>query len=299
MQTPISNVSANRRYLSIFFAGATILLLLATVHVSREGVPESIKQTTGWNNAGSNGHTYKPGHVTTYGGKHDNRPTFADLAKDSGTDKVTDHNYAVLYDKYLPAFRDSHVKMLEIGLGCGMAYGPGASFSTWIQYFPQLEINIIEYNEACGKAWAAEHPQAAVHFGDQANPSFLHAAGAAATADGLLDILIDDGGHSMRQQEVSLHELWQYVRPGGIYIIEDLHTSYLSSWQGDPSRTDATKRTFMRFLYEILDDIMSLPAYEAHVEPVGATKYPFTHEIASIDCMEAMCVLVKKEIGAR
>lgn len=58
--------------------------------------------------------------MSTYDGKHDKRPTFADLAKDSGTDKVTDHNYAVLYDKYLPAFRDSHVKMLEIGLGCGM-----------------------------------------------------------------------------------------------------------------------------------------------------------------------------------
>jgi hypothetical protein len=39
---------------------------------------------------------------------------------------VTDHSYHNLYEKYLPAYRDKKVKMLEIGLGCGMSYGPAS-----------------------------------------------------------------------------------------------------------------------------------------------------------------------------
>ncbi|KAL0934741.1 hard-surface induced protein [Colletotrichum truncatum] len=294
MQTPLSS---NRRYLSVFFIVATILLLLATVHITREGVPEVIKSTTGWNNAApptSQGHTSASAPYAS-GNRHDNRPTFADLAKDSGTDKVTTHNYAVLYDKYLPTFRDHPVKMLEIGLGCGMAYGPGASYHTWIKYFDNLELNIMEYDEACGKAWAAKHPKANLYFGDQASPPFLQQTGNEVTADRLLDIIIDDGGHTMNQQETSLRELWKFVRPGGMYIAEDLHTSYLASYQGDPTRVDHATRTFMRFIYELIDDFMSAPAFGDGVNQ----KYPFSHEIQSIDCMEAMCVLIKKEVGAR
>lgn len=160
-------------------------------------------------------------------------------------------------------------------------------------------MNILEYDEACGSEWASRHPAANVFYGDQANPPFLHEVGHAVTADRLLDILIDDGGHTMNQQEVSLLQLWQYVRPGGIYVIEDIHTSYLTHWGGDPSREDTTKRTFIRVIFEILDDIMSVPAANAKLEPVGPSKYSISHEIASVDCMEAMCVLVKKEIGAR
>tara|TARA_Y100000310_G_C19970163_1_gene485095 strand:- start:69 stop:509 length:441 start_codon:yes stop_codon:yes gene_type:complete len=38
------------------------------------------------------------------------------------------------------------------------------------------------------------------------------------------DIIIDDGGHSMRQQQISLKILFNAVRSGGFYVIEDLHT---------------------------------------------------------------------------
>ncbi|KAF6808466.1 hard-surface induced protein [Colletotrichum sojae] len=302
IQTPISNISTNRRYLSIFFIVATILLLLATVHISRDGVPEVIKSSPAWNNGGASdppAQAPKPGHY--YSGKHDNRPSFAELAANSGTDKVTDHNYAVLYDKYLPAFRDTDVKMLEIGLGCGMRYGPGASYETWVKYFPQVEMNLIEFDGTCATDWGSKHPKANVFIGDQSNAPFLHEVGREVTADRLVDILVDDGGHTMAQQRTSLVELWQYVRPGGIYIVEDLHTSYLSGWGGDPTKTDhgLARQTTMQFIYELLDDIMSQPAYNYHFEDIPAAKYAFSSEISSIDCMEAMCVLTKKEIGAR
>ena len=41
----------------------------------------------------------------------------------------------------------------------------------------------------------------------------------------LYDIIIDDGGHSMKQQQITFGFLIDYVKPGGYYILEDLHTS--------------------------------------------------------------------------
>ena len=38
------------------------------------------------------------------------------------------------------------------------------------------------------------------------------------------DIIIDDGGHTMRQQQISLGVLFDAVKSGGYYIMEDLHT---------------------------------------------------------------------------
>jgi hypothetical protein len=45
-------------------------------------------------------------------------------------------------------------------------------------------------------------------------------------ADGTLpplDIIIDDGGHTPEQQRITLEELLPHLRPGGVYICEDIH----------------------------------------------------------------------------
>ncbi|KAF9876941.1 hard-surface induced protein 5 [Colletotrichum karsti] len=299
VQNPISSLSTNRRYLSACIVGATILLVITALRVSSDDDPAVLKSSTRWNSAAI---PDEPGHAmsSTHRGKKDDRPTFADLAANSGTDKVTTHNYGLLYDKHLPAFRDLPVKILEIGLGCGLPYAPGASYDTWIQYFANLELNIIEQDQACGKVWATQNPKAKVFFGDPASAEFLHDTGDKITSDRLLDIVIDDGGHTMTQQEVSLKELWKYVRPGGIYIAEDLHTSFLSSHDGDPTRLNTTRRTFMRFVYELMDDYISVPALPNELQlQTSGQKYTFSHEVSSIECMEAMCVFMKKDVGAR
>jgi hypothetical protein len=44
------------------------------------------------------------------------------------------------------------------------------------------------------------------------------------------DIIIDDGGHTMKQQQVSFGTLFKRLKKGGIYILEDLHTSRLDNF---------------------------------------------------------------------
>lgn len=44
------------------------------------------------------------------------------------------------------------------------------------------------------------------------------------------DLIIDDGGHTMRQQQVSFGMLFKRLKKGGIYVLEDLHTSRLDQF---------------------------------------------------------------------
>jgi hypothetical protein len=65
-----------------------------------------------------------------------------------------------------------------------------------------------------------------MHYGSQDDVAFLSTVNA---EGGYFDIIVDDGGHSMKQQITSLMNLFAKVRPGGLYIIEDLQTSYFAA----------------------------------------------------------------------
>ena len=59
------------------------------------------------------------------------------------TDKVTVHTYQQMYGKFLlsPYYHQfPTMKMLEIGLGCDMKYGPGASVALYKKLFPKAEL---------------------------------------------------------------------------------------------------------------------------------------------------------------
>ena len=86
------------------------------------------------------------------------KPSFTELAFKYGIDKVTFHGYQTMYENYLRRFINSNPVMLEIGLGCGMEYGPGLSAYTWREYFgPLATIHFIEYERECGEAWYNVH----------------------------------------------------------------------------------------------------------------------------------------------
>src|ERR1700753_3741760 len=110
-----------------------------------------------------------------------------------------------MYPKYLEPYRDKHLKMLEIGLGCDMEYGPGASFYTWLEYFPYVDLYFIEYDAVCAEKWAANTTEAPIFTGDQADVPFLNSFMEQAGMN--FDIIIDDGGHRMNQQITSLETL--------------------------------------------------------------------------------------------
>jgi hypothetical protein len=167
-------------------------------------------------------------------GGYDLEAAFLDTAKSllPVTDKVTGgergHDYQVMYGQLLlPHYLfNPNMKMLEIGLGCDMGYGPGASVKLWEELFPQAEKWEAEYNAAC----VEKHVETGkldggyVLVGDQGDPATLD-SWIEKTHGANFDIVIDDGGHQQCQIWTTFQKLWPRLHSGGIYFIEDLHVS--------------------------------------------------------------------------
>ena len=105
--------------------------------------------------------------------------------------------------------------MLEIGIGCDMPQGVGASIPLWRQYFDCGRLIEFEFNRACALGFNASLDGLVV--GDQSNVADL----ARALALGPFHVIIDDGGHTVKQQLASIVHLFPSLPPGGLYFMED------------------------------------------------------------------------------
>ena len=143
---------------------------------------------------------------------------------DPVTDKVSTHSFYTMYGRFLLPYyqRKPGMKMLEIGLGCDMNYGPGASVSLWKKLFPGSELWEAEYDGACVEKALKEGTLDGLHplVGDQGNNATLDSW--IQRSGGQFDIVIDDGGHHNCQIKASFDKLWPQLVPGGLYFIEDI-----------------------------------------------------------------------------
>jgi hypothetical protein len=130
-------------------------------------------------------------------------------------------HYFEIYDRHLSRFRDRPVNVVEIGVL------EGGSLRMWKEYFgPESHIFGIDVDPAC-RAFAEDGID--VLIGDQADRGFLTSVREAIP---VMDVLIDDGGHTMEQQITTFEELYPHVAPEGVFLCEDLHTSYHEEFGG-------------------------------------------------------------------
>jgi glycosyltransferase involved in cell wall biosynthesis len=116
--------------------------------------------------------------------------------------------YSKFYDK---EFKDLKPEsLLEIGVW------KGGSLKMWEEYFPQAKIYGIESNPSFK---TSEN----IFIGLQSDEKFLQEIIAKI---GVPDIIIDDGSHKVSDQQKSFEVLFPLMKSGGIYVIEDLCTSY-------------------------------------------------------------------------
>ncbi len=131
-----------------------------------------------------------------------------------GTDKSSrGHGYLNVYEKYLSEFKDKPISFMEIGML------HGASVNVWQDYFTQAKL----YGVDCRKNRLRQDGRVKSFWANQANREHLEKI---VQETGLIDIIVDDGGHQMSQQQISLGFLFPYIKSNGLYIIEDLHTSW-------------------------------------------------------------------------
>jgi len=139
--------------------------------------------------------------------------TLNELGLKYKTDKSsTGHGYLDAYEKYFEPLKDKKLNVLEIGVF------NGASVKMWSDYFINSQIFGIDYVDK--SKYDAEKIKTII--ADQANREQLTKVFQDLPE---MDIIIDDGGHTMEQQQVSLGVLFPYLKDGGIYVIEDLGSS--------------------------------------------------------------------------
>ena len=144
--------------------------------------------------------------------------TLDELAIAHETDKSSaHHNYAVKYDRLLSSKRESAARILEIGVL------NGASLRMWRSYFTNAHIYALGINPDCCKQ---TDDRITVLIGDQGNVCDLHEL----AKHGPFDLIVDDGSHRYEHQIASFRELWDSVAKTGLYIVEDIATSYWRGW---------------------------------------------------------------------
>ncbi len=135
------------------------------------------------------------------------------LADKYGTDKGTrGHGYTNFYDKIFNLRKNEIKNMLEIGIW------DGQSLRMWRDYFPNANISGLDIMD-CTKH---DDERIKTYKGSQViKEDLLNIV----DKNEPFDFIIDDGGHTMKQQQYSFGVLFEKLKSGGVYIIEDLHTS--------------------------------------------------------------------------
>jgi O-antigen biosynthesis protein len=173
------------------------------------------------------------------------------------------------YDRVFTPLRDKPIRLLEIGLGYGRC------LELWEKYFPNAEIVGIENEPTRLGHYSGDRLK--VYLGDQTDTAFLDTLGD-------FDIIIDDGGHTMKQQQTSFWHLFPKMKDGGIYVIEDLHTSYWGTFIDYPITT-------IDFIKSLVDTI-NKPAITHSRSDFKKKVFP-KFDIYSMYLTDSLCIIVK------
>ncbi len=172
------------------------------------------------------------------------RPSLRALAVKNRTDKL-DHGYIDAYAHWFGSRRIKALNVLEIGVGgYDEPNDGGNSLRMWRDYFPKAMIYAIDIAEK------SPHVEKRIRIfrGSQNDPEFLRKV---SVDIGRLDIIIDDGSHVSEHIITSFNTLFPLLTDGGIYVIEDLHTSYWPQYGGEASRkAEATSIALIKRLID-------------------------------------------------
>lgn len=127
-------------------------------------------------------------------------------------------HYQRFYPRWFEEYRYRKFRMLEIGID------NGNGSLLWKEYFPCVELYGVDANSATKDTEGGS----SIHMflGSQDDTNFLWKVVANESRQ-KYDIIIDDGGHHFEMQSTSYSVLFgAALNPGGIYVVEDIETSF-------------------------------------------------------------------------
>ncbi|MFN4191576.1 MAG: class I SAM-dependent methyltransferase [Tabrizicola sp.] len=201
---------------------------------------------------------------------------FRDFPKRSGDRMLLKmEHYLEIYDELLSDWQGRDVSFLEIGVY------KGGSLPMWQGFLGAgSRLVFLDIDPACRDLAL---PGTMVEIGDQADPVFLERI---ARDHGPFDLIVDDGGHKMHQQIASFRHLWPRLRDRGLYIVEDVHTSYWPGFGGG-FRNPAS---FIEFTKDLIDRMHSWYTED----DTGFPLHPLAREIGAIRYYDSLVVIEKR-----
>jgi hypothetical protein len=177
-------------------------------------------------------------HRAEHSGHESTIEAWADVARRNGTDQVA---YMPYFVQHFHSLQASEFTMLEIGVYHGQ------SLEVWKEIFPRAKIYALDINPEC--AQYADPPRVQITIGSQADPSVLSKW--VKQISDPIDVIVDDGSHVMEHLRTSFTHLFPMLRPGGVYVLEDLGTCYMPEYGGELRNPG----TMIEMLKSFVDDI--------------------------------------------
>ena len=186
-------------------------------------------------------------------------------------------HYFDVYDRHFSRYRGTDVHIVEFGVS------EGGSLQMWKNYFgPDCKIYGVDINPYCKEL---EEDRIKIFIGDQEDPEFLQELQERIPR---IDILLDDGGHTMNQQLLTFEMMFPHLSESATYICEDTHTSYWNTFGGGFRR----EGTFMEHSKGLVDDLHGFHK-RGRNDAFQITQY--TQSIDSIHFYDSMVVIEKEK----
>ena len=198
-----------------------------------------------------------------------------EIFKKYGSDKVM-HDYTDIYFSYFEKLKNEKLNILEIGVADGKSVG------TLSEYFTNSNIIGIDIKKIDIGKKKINKKNIHIHQGSQSDKNFIEKI---VNEYKKFDIIIDDGSHLPKDVIKSFHLLFPSLEPNGLYFVEDIQTSYIHFFHGNPFDLKYAN-THMNFFKQLTDSLnyqeIANPFYVKKRYDSKITNISFYHNLVVI-----------------
>lgn len=205
------------------------------------------------------------------------------IGKQYQTDKCSEeHDYLDKYEFFLNRWKDDNINILELGVY------HGSSMKMWSTYFANASVYGVDISEECIQ-YAGENREVIIQdLGDEdgiRSLGNLHPT-----------IIIDDASHLWSHQIKALCHLFPALQDGGVYIVEDLGTSFFSYENQYFADAVVTAYDFLAAIAEVVTSrtLLRTVHLQADLQPLKQEIETLAEQITMISFIQESCIIIKK-----
>jgi hypothetical protein len=137
------------------------------------------------------------------------------------------HNFSTVYSVLFKDWGDQPLRIFELGLG-GDRDQPhvGASLRGWRELFP----NALVYGADIVSAILFQEDRIKTFYCDQLDQASIRELWSQPDLQGGMDIIMEDAVHTFEANVSFMEGSLEQLRPGGIYVIEDIQRGTFDRW---------------------------------------------------------------------